>query len=75
VKTLTVDDQQRVKLPNVAPRTKFAFEDLGGGVIRLTEVKGAPVETFPRGSLTPYLTPERDREQLAILSECVQAPE
>ena len=32
-------------------------------------------ETFPRGSLLKYLTPERDREQLAILSGCVQGPE
>jgi hypothetical protein len=32
-------------------------------------------EPFPRGSLVKYLTPERDREQLAILKACVQVPE
>jgi bifunctional DNA-binding transcriptional regulator/antitoxin component of YhaV-PrlF toxin-antitoxin module len=31
-------------------------------------------EAFPRGSLLKYLTPERDKEQLAILSGCVQGP-
>jgi bifunctional DNA-binding transcriptional regulator/antitoxin component of YhaV-PrlF toxin-antitoxin module len=31
-------------------------------------------EAFPRGSLLKYLTPERDQEQLAILSGCVQGP-
>jgi bifunctional DNA-binding transcriptional regulator/antitoxin component of YhaV-PrlF toxin-antitoxin module len=29
-------------------------------------------EAFPRGSLLKYLTPERDKEQLTILSGCVQ---
>jgi bifunctional DNA-binding transcriptional regulator/antitoxin component of YhaV-PrlF toxin-antitoxin module len=33
-----------------------------------------PKEAFPRGSLFKYLTPERDKEQLAILSACVQGP-
>ncbi len=31
-------------------------------------------EMFPPGSLLRYLTPERDAEQLAILSGCVQGP-
>ena len=30
--------------------------------------------SFPRGSLIKYLTPKRDREQLAILSGCVREP-
>jgi hypothetical protein len=29
-------------------------------------------ETFPPGSLIKYLTHDRDKEQLAILSNCVQ---
>jgi bifunctional DNA-binding transcriptional regulator/antitoxin component of YhaV-PrlF toxin-antitoxin module len=28
-------------------------------------------EAFPRGSLTKYLTPARDKQQLEILSGCV----
>src|SRR5208282_5028620 len=33
-----------------------------------------PKVAFPRGSLLKYLTPERDKAQLAILSGCVQGP-
>ncbi len=33
-----------------------------------------PREAFPPGSLVKYLTPERDEEQLAILSACVRGP-
>jgi bifunctional DNA-binding transcriptional regulator/antitoxin component of YhaV-PrlF toxin-antitoxin module len=31
-------------------------------------------EVFPRGSLLKYLTPQRDKDQLAILAACVQGP-
>jgi bifunctional DNA-binding transcriptional regulator/antitoxin component of YhaV-PrlF toxin-antitoxin module len=34
-----------------------------------------PEKVFPRGSLLKYLTPERDSEQIAILSGCVQGPD
>ncbi len=33
-----------------------------------------PKEAFPRGSLLKYLTPERDKDQLAILAGCVLVP-
>jgi hypothetical protein len=75
VKTLTVDDYQRIRLPNVKPRTRFAYENRGDGTITLTQVTKRGKEPFPRGSLAKYLTPERDREQLAILKGCVQGPE
>lgn len=45
MKTLTVDDYQRVRLPDAKPRTKFAYEDHGNGTIVLTEL--APVESRP----------------------------
>jgi hypothetical protein len=38
MKTLTVDDYQRVRLPDAKPRTKFAYEE-AGGVITLRELK------------------------------------
>jgi len=31
-------------------------------------------EAFPPGSLLKYFTPERDKEELAILSRCVREP-
>jgi len=41
VKTLTVDDYQRVRLPDVAPRTKFAYEKDAQGCITLTKLEPA----------------------------------
>lgn len=38
MKTLTVDDYQRVRLPDVAPRTKFAYEKDAHGRITLTSL-------------------------------------
>ena len=42
MKTLTVDDYQRVRLPDVAPRTKFAYEKDAHGRITLTRLEPAP---------------------------------
>lgn len=41
MKTLTVDDYQRVRLPDVAPRTKFAYEKDAHGRITLTKLEPA----------------------------------
>lgn len=41
MKTLTVDDYQRVRLPDVAPRTKFAYERDANGRITLTQLEPA----------------------------------
>ena len=45
MKTLTVDDYNRVRLPNVKPRQVFAYEPAAGGRIVLTPV--APLEPRP----------------------------
>ena len=34
-----------------------------------------PKESFPPGSLLKYFTPERDKEELSILADCVKGPE
>jgi hypothetical protein len=39
VKTLTVDDHQRVRLPDVKPRQVFAHEKGPGGQIILTPIE------------------------------------
>jgi hypothetical protein len=39
MKTLTVDDYQRVRLPDVEPRTKFAYERDPQGRITLTKLE------------------------------------
>jgi hypothetical protein len=69
MKTLTVDDYQRVRLPHATPRSKLAYEE-GDGKITLTPVRAEVKEAFPRGSLLKYLTPERDRELLEISRGC-----
>ena len=37
MKTITVDDYQRVRLPDAKPRSKFAYEQ-NGGTITLTQL-------------------------------------
>ena len=75
MKTLTVDDQKRIRIPDARPRQVFAYENHGNGTLTLTEVKAERKQRFPRGSLIKYLTPERDRQQLEILKGCIQEPE
>jgi len=75
VKTLTVDDQKRIRIPDATPRTKFAYENNSDGTITLTPVKAEAKEPFPRGSLVKYLTPAKGKEELALLKGCVQGPE
>ena len=75
MKTLTVDANKRVRIPDAKPKQVFAYENRGDGTRILTEVKAEARERFPRGSLLKYLTPERDKELLEILKGCVQGPE
>jgi len=75
MKTLTVDANKRVRIPDAKPKQIFAYETNSDGMVTLTPVKADRKRRFTRGSLLKYMTPERDREQLAILNGCVQAPE
>ena len=45
MKTLTVDDYQRVRLPDVQPRTKFVYEKDVQGRITLTKIE--PAHSLP----------------------------
>jgi hypothetical protein len=74
VHTIKADPKQRVRLPDAKPGQVFAYANNGDGTRTLTELKAEPKPAFPRGSLLKYLTPERDTEQLAILSGCLQTP-
>jgi len=70
MKTLTVDDQKRVRIPDAKPRQVFSYINHGDGTLTLTLVKAEASEPFPRGSLLQYFTPEKDQEELALLSGC-----
>jgi len=70
MKTLTVDDQQRIQIPDAKPRQVFSYVNNGDGTLTLALVKARASEPFPRGSLLKYFTPEKDKEELALLSGC-----
>jgi hypothetical protein len=70
MKTLTVDDHKRIRIPDAVPRQVFAYENKGDGSFTLTLVKAEAEEPFPPGSLAKYVTPESDREMLALLKGC-----
>ena len=72
--TLKADAKQRVRIPDAKPHQVFAYSNNGNGSFTLTVVTAKTQRAFPRGSLLKYLTPERDKEQLAILAGCVHAP-
>ena len=74
MKTLTVDDHKRIRIPDAKPRAKFAYQNHGDGTITLTEVRAEAKEAFPPGSLAKYVTKERDAEMLALLKGTVQEP-
>ena len=67
VKTLTVDDHQRIQIPDAKPRQVFIYENHGDGHVTLTLVTAA--EPFPKGSLRQYLT-EESNEELSALARC-----
>ena len=76
MKTLTVDDQKRVRIPDAKPREVFAYENHGDGRLTLTRVKAQVPERLPPGSLKKYVTPQSDKEMLALLKGCsLEVPE
>ena len=76
MKTLKVDDQKRVRIPDARPRQVFAYENHGDGTLTLTLVKADRRERFPRGSLKKYVTRQSNKEMLDILKGCsLEVPE
>lgn len=68
MKTLTVDDQKRIRLPDARPKQVFAYEPEADGTIRLLPVEAHGKEPFPRGSLSKFITREREAEIAALAS-------
>jgi hypothetical protein len=79
MKTLTVDDQKRIRIPDAKPRQVFAYQNNGDGTITLTAVKAEAKPNFPKGSLTKYFTGKLGRErnelETALVKGTVQGPE
>lgn len=76
MKTLTVDNQKRVRIPDARPRQVFSYEPESDGTIRLVPVKAVALEPFPPGSLKKFITAERNRELLELVKGCtLEVPE
>jgi len=77
-----IDKKRRTTLPEeVCEAVGLRPNDQVEWRVEAGEIRGRrllaqkPKETFPPGSLLKYFTPERDTEELAILSGCVKGPE
>lgn len=76
VKTLTVDDHKRIRIPDAEPRQVFTYENHGDGRLTLTLVNAEAKEPFPKGSLLEYLTEESNKELSALAKgSSLQLPE
>ena len=76
-----IDKKRRMTLPeSICRAMNLHTNDQIEWRIEEGEIRGRKLivkkskSAFPRGSLLKYLTPERDKEQVAILSGCVQEP-
>ena len=76
-----IDKKRRMTLPEsvceavgLKPNDQVEWRVEGGEIRGRKLVAQKSKAAFPRGSLIKYLTPERDKDQLAILSGCVQGP-
>ena len=65
MKTLTVDDQKRIRIPDAKPRQVFAYENNGNGMLTLVLVKTKVHEPFPP-DYNFELTKEDNRELAAL---------
>lgn len=70
MKTVTVDERKRVRIPDAKPNQVFAYENHGDGRLTLTLVKTHVEEPFPPGSLKKYVTKQSDKEMLELLKGC-----
>ena len=76
-----LDKKRRMTLPEsvceavgLKPSDQVEWRVEAGEIRGRKLVAQKPEEAFPRGSLLKYLTPERDKEQLEILSGCLKGP-
>jgi hypothetical protein len=75
MKTLTVDDQKRIRIPDAKPHQVFAYENSGDGRLTLTLVKAEAQEPFPPDY--DFGITEEDNRELAALAKgsSLQLPE
>ena len=76
-----IDKKRRMTLPEsvceavgLKPNDQVEWRVEGGEIRGRRLIAQKPEEAFPPGSLRKYFTPERDKEELAILSGCAKGP-
>ena len=76
-----IDKKRRMTLPEsicdavgLQPNDRIEWRVEEGEIRGRKLVAQKAKERFPRGSLVKYLTRQRDKEQLAILSGSIQGP-
>lgn len=75
MKTLTVDAQKRIRIPDAKPRQVFAYENNGNGMLTLVLVKTKAQEPFPP-DYDFGITKESNRELAALAKgSSLQLPE
>ena len=70
MKTLKVNANKRIRIPDVKPRQVFSYENEGNGRFTLTLVKAEVKEPFPKGSLLKFFTPAKAKEEMALFNGC-----
>ncbi len=76
-----IDKKRRMTIPEAVceavglkPHDQVEWRVEGGEIRGRRLVPQKPKEVFPPGSLVKYFTPQRDKDELAILSGCVKGP-
>jgi hypothetical protein len=76
MKTLKVDTHKRVRIADLKPGQVLAYTNNRDDTFTLTLIKMEPKPAFPQGSLLKYFTPEKNKEELALLAGCsLEVPE
>jgi hypothetical protein len=76
MKTVTADQESRVRIPEILPNQEFIYDSSSTGVITLVPISCKTEERFPPGSLRQYVTEEDNKEMLAIFKGCsIAGPE
>jgi bifunctional DNA-binding transcriptional regulator/antitoxin component of YhaV-PrlF toxin-antitoxin module len=76
-----IDKKRRMTIPEevceavgLKPHDQVEWRVEGGEIRGRRLVPQKHKEAFPPGSLLKYFTPQRDKDELAILSGCVKGP-
>jgi hypothetical protein len=76
MKTLKVDAHKRIRISDLQPGQVLSYTNNGDDTFTLTLLKADANHAFPPGSLLKYFTPEKNKEELALLAGCsLEVPE